>query len=229
MPPTVHVIQNPTDAQIEEAVGVAMRAFAGDVSVDSMTGGNDTLQPALYRSMIKAGASEGGFWVVQNGDDDGSGNEDEEAESRAMKIRSFGIWFGPGKKLFETEEQRSLGWNDYFAGLSVETREWWMTTFHTKHEENLERLLGSAYQDDWFANLIATDPAHQRKGYASAMIRQVFREAEKQGKTVALATQTEINATFYQNLGFTLLGKEDIPAPTGTWPDYFLRWYSGSR
>jgi len=31
------------------------------------------------------------------------------------------------------------------------------------------------YRDDWFANIIATDPVHQRKGYASAMIKEVIR------------------------------------------------------
>jgi len=59
-----------------------------------MTGGNDTLRPALFRSMIKAGALEGTFYVVNDEDDsEGDGN---------AKIRSLGICFGPGKKIFDS-------------------------------------------------------------------------------------------------------------------------------
>lgn len=52
-----------------------------------MTGGNDELRAPLFRSMVRAGALEGSFYIANDGSD---------------KIFSIGIWFGPGRMMFET-------------------------------------------------------------------------------------------------------------------------------
>jgi hypothetical protein len=93
------------EAQIEAAVALMMRAMDGgklwsytlrdhifeawgiDVSVDSITGGNDALRAPLFRSMIRAAAVEGSFYVANDGSDE---------------IFTIGIWFGPGRQMFST-------------------------------------------------------------------------------------------------------------------------------
>jgi len=198
-----------TDDQIEEAVALLMRAFEGDISVDSMTGGNDELRAPLFRSMVRAGALEGSFYIANDGSE---------------KIFSIGIWFGPGKMMFGTEAQRKEGWDDLFTAFSPETQKWWMTVFHEKHDQSLNRLLGDKYLNSWFSNIIATDPEHQRKGYATAITKVVFERAASENKPVALATHTEHNKAWYERMGFKTLGQVEIPSETGHWPDFFLLW-----
>ena len=38
---------------------------------------------------------------------------------------------------------------------------------------SLNSCIFSQYLDSWFANIIATDPEHQRKGYATALTKAV--------------------------------------------------------
>ncbi|KAF9479333.1 hypothetical protein BDN70DRAFT_858657 [Pholiota conissans] len=209
----VESIEKPTELQIEAAVALMLRAMDGDISVDSMTGGNDNLRALLFRSMIRAAAIEGSFYIANDGSDE---------------IFTIGIWFGPGKQMFSTETQRNEGWMDFFNALTPEMQGWWGTVFHAKHEETLNSLLGPKYVDGWFANIIATDPVHQRQGYGSALVNSVCQRAAKEGKICALATQNEKNTEWYKSLGFKVVGQVEIPAPTGNWPDYFLTWERGS-
>lgn len=208
---SVKVLEKPTDSQIEQAVQLLLRAFEGDVSLKTMTSGNDDLEPLLFRSMLKAGALEGTIYVVT-------------AEDGADDIYSIGVWFGPGQKMFSSQAQLAGGWNEFFAALTDEGRNWWMTIFHQNHEERLNALLGDQYLNGWFANIIGTDPKHQRKGYASAIVRTVSERAKIDGTTVALATQNESNLKWYQSLGFKLLGESIITHPIGNWPDFFVQY-----
>jgi hypothetical protein len=64
-----------------------IEAWGIDVSVDSMTGGDDALRAPLFRSMIRAAAVEGSFYVANDGSDE---------------IFTIGICFGPGRQMFST-------------------------------------------------------------------------------------------------------------------------------
>ncbi|KAF8264494.1 hypothetical protein EI94DRAFT_1552866, partial [Lactarius quietus] len=71
--------------------------------------------------------------------------------------------------------------------------------------------------DTWYANCIATDPAYQRRGLATAIIDRVIADAEETHSVVALGTQSEKNAAFYRNLGFVERGRlNDANTPWGT-------------
>jgi hypothetical protein len=39
-----------------------------------------------------------------------------------------------------------------------------------------------------------------------------------------LMDQSFWQAKWYTSLGFKVLDQVEMPAPTGAWPDYFLRW-----
>ncbi|KAF8171461.1 hypothetical protein BJ912DRAFT_995563 [Pholiota molesta] len=212
MAPTVRVLEHPTDLQINAAVGVLLRAMHGDPAVDSMTGGNETLREPFFRAMTRATAVGGSIYVVS--DADGSDSD----------ILSVGMWFGPGQKALTTESQMKEGWMDFYSALTPQAREWWEVVYQSNHEDKVDALLGLKYVDGWFANLIATDPIHQRKGYGSTMVTAVCQRAAKEGKIAALATQNEKNAKWYTSLGFKVLDQVEMSAPTGAWPDYFLVW-----
>jgi len=64
-----------------------LTVLGSDLSCDSMTGGRKELRPALFRSMLSAGVTEGHLYVATPHDDQ-------------EKIVSFGLCFAPGNSLF---------------------------------------------------------------------------------------------------------------------------------
>ncbi|KAJ7595763.1 hypothetical protein C8J56DRAFT_923170 [Mycena floridula] len=209
---TVKLLEKPTDDQIDQAVEVCVRAFAGDVCLRSMTADNHALESSLFRMMICAAALEGTVYCVTDDRDD--------------KILSLGVWFGPGSQLLHTEAQRATGWNDFFASLSEEGQKWWATTFQTCHEDFVNSLFGDQYLGGWWANVIATHPDYQRQGHGTALVRAVLDQAQKGNKPVGLATQTEMNRDWYQTLGFKVCGETRVPEATrsGSFPDFVMKW-----
>ena len=63
----------------------------------------------------------------------------------------------------------------------------------------------------WYLTLIAVDPLHQEKGYASMLIRGKLRELDKQNLPCYLNTQNEENVPIYEHFGFKLIGKIQVP------------------
>ncbi|PPQ75867.1 hypothetical protein CVT26_000283 [Gymnopilus dilepis] len=216
MAPVVRLLEHPTDDQVEQSVALVIRAFTGDLSLIAMTGGNTDLQAPLFRSMLRACAVEGSYYVVM----------DEESGA----IHSVGGFFGPGQQVFTTEKQREQGWTQFFNSLPQPLHKWWNDLYLPLSEGELNKLLGDNYLNGWFANIIATDPPFQRRGYAASIIRAIFQRAASEEKPVSLATQTEENCLWYQSLGFKELGKITIPADSeggaGSWPFYILTWES---
>ncbi|KAL4258379.1 hypothetical protein AB1N83_008837 [Pleurotus pulmonarius] len=155
---TTRVLVRPADDQVESIVGVIRRAFKGDITLSSMTGRNVNLEALLLRSMVRAAALEGTIYVVTD---------------VYNTILSVGVCFQPGTRMFSSEAQRALGWDEFFQKISEEARDWWTTQIFRKHREALNDHLGAHYLDSWFANIIATDPEHQRKGYATSIVRAV--------------------------------------------------------
>ncbi|CAA7269972.1 unnamed protein product [Cyclocybe aegerita] len=206
------LLKNATDAQIEQAVELSMRAYEGDESVVSMIGGDETLRIHMFRAMIRAGAREGAFYAV--------------TDTMSGIILSFSIWFAPGRRIFDTEAQRSLDWTDFVNALQPKVQEWWVNVLGPLHHEAMVKYVGPEYPDSWYASIIATDPEYQRRGYASSLVSTVLQRGTKEGKPVLLATQTMGNAKWYQSLGFELKGKTTIPSDYFKFPDYILRWAS---
>ncbi|TFK33313.1 hypothetical protein BDQ12DRAFT_615408 [Crucibulum laeve] len=178
-----------------------------DLSLDSMTGGNRNLQAPLFRSILGACAVEGTFYVVR--------------DDISQTIHSIGAWFCPGKQIFSSENQRTQGWNQFFSSLPENLHKWWNSSiFSCKHWiQAFHRL---QYANGWYTNIIATDPSHQRRGYASSIVKDIFKTAAKGRKTVCLASQSKENSLWYEKLGFKELGMVEIPSEQGVWPNYFL-------
>ncbi|KAI0313764.1 hypothetical protein OF83DRAFT_502895 [Amylostereum chailletii] len=207
---TVQHVEHPTDTQIDEAVELLLRAFEGDVTIPAMTGGDTRLQQSLFRSLVRGGALSDAFYVVTD-----DSNE----------IFTIGVWARPGQKLFSSEtERKSSGWDAFFASLSPETQKWWTETLPETHEKMMRSALGDSYNDRWQANILATHPKHQKKGYATAMIQAMCKRAKDDGKVIGLATHNAKNAAFYERLGFRILANTEIPAPVASWTEYALIW-----
>ncbi|PAV21724.1 hypothetical protein PNOK_0168100 [Pyrrhoderma noxium] len=189
-------LQHPTESQIDEAVKLCLRAYGEDPALIAMTGNQSDLRDTVFRSMIRAAVLEGSFYIASDGSD---------------SIFSIAVWFGPGKALYKSEEQRKLGFNEFFEALSPETRHWWTEVYTKQLDKYLDDIIGKEkLLNSWYANNIATDPVHQGKGYGTALLKTIFEEARKDQSIVALGTQNEQNT--------------EIPAPTGNFPAMFFTW-----
>ncbi|THU78140.1 hypothetical protein K435DRAFT_769655 [Dendrothele bispora CBS 962.96] len=196
-------IETPTNAQIDAIVAVCVRAYDQDIATKVFTGGDMSLSEDMWRSMVRAGFHSGAVYVA-------SGSPD------FTEILSVGVWFGPGQVLYATEEQRALGFTEFFAKVAPEYQKWITQDFSPKVREFKIKVLGPTLErDSWYGNLMATDPKHQKKGLASAILKTICKRAKNEGKMVVLGTQTEENATFYRNFGFHEVGKMDEKTPWG--------------
>ncbi|EIM80209.1 uncharacterized protein STEHIDRAFT_126178 [Stereum hirsutum FP-91666 SS1] len=210
MPAIVKLLEHPTDIQIVECAALLSKALEGDVTIRAMTGGREELAPALFRAMLRAGSLGGKFHVVS---DEVSG-----------QITTVAISFAPGGGLFDRVDQREAGWNDFFASLSHETQTWWRTTLGKDYADAIHAILGNHYNNRWQINVLATHPERQRNGYATAVIQAVCSLAAKDKTVLALTTQNERNAQFYQHRGFSIVGTTEVNAPTGPWTQYVVLW-----
>ncbi|KAF9491444.1 hypothetical protein BDN71DRAFT_1310211 [Pleurotus eryngii] len=79
-----------------------------------MTGCIVSLEAPLFRSMVRAAAAalEGTIYMVTDSD-------------VPYTILSVGVCFQPDTRLFSSEAQRALGWNEFFE-ISQEARDWWV-------------------------------------------------------------------------------------------------------
>jgi GNAT superfamily N-acetyltransferase len=58
----------------------------------------------------------------------------------------------------------------------------------------------------WYLLALGTDPAHQRQGHGSQLVRHGHLRADRDGMPVYLEAETAINAPFYERLGFRAEG-----------------------
>ena len=63
----------------------------------------------------------------------------------------------------------------------------------------------------WYLALIAVDPLHQGKGYASKLLRMKLAEIDKQNLPCYLNAQNENKVSLYEHFGFELIGKTKVP------------------
>ncbi|TFY83151.1 hypothetical protein EWM64_g862 [Hericium alpestre] len=175
---SIRLLKEPTVIQIDEAVSLCLRAYEGDEGLECLVCGDMSLAEPLFRAMVRATALEGEFYVAVN---------DSE------KILGLGLWFGPGKDLFSTEQQRNLGFNDFLGRLSPEAQTWWTQTYPAKMGEFLSYHLGpQGKSNSYYLNCLATDPTFQRRGVATQIVETVFQKAIAiENRLVLIATNAK--------------------------------------
>jgi ribosomal protein S18 acetylase RimI-like enzyme len=85
----------------------------------------------------------------------------------------------------------------------------------------------TAARDYWHVHAVAVDPAQQRRGAASAMLRAVFRELDtllgSRPAPVVLSTQREQNLALYRRFGFALVDTMNLGKGPGAYRTWFMR------
>ncbi|KAJ7272679.1 acyl-CoA N-acyltransferase [Mycena haematopus] len=200
----VRRLVNPSEDEIEQAAAVLNRAFLNppDPFFHSLTGGNRKLDICIHRAHVRAGVIDGEVWV---------------AGYEPTDICAVAVWFGPGTDILATEEQRvTAGWDQFQSNLTPELKKWRLEYFLPRYHEWIASCIGEdTSMKSWHLDLLGTDPAHQRKGLSSALIRAVETKAVEDGIRIVLETTNDPNVAYYRKLGFVVRGTVTIVGSGG--------------
>ncbi|KAK0468671.1 hypothetical protein IW261DRAFT_1517781 [Armillaria novae-zelandiae] len=183
---------NLTNVQLDETVAVAVRAYDTNPSIRAMSGGNRSLYDPFFRAVTRALALKGRIWL---------------AISNGMIVGVLG-GFGPGKFLWAMEEQCALGFENVYARLLEETKDWWQNIYGPQIKEFMDNALGeTANLNRWMTPLLAVDPPYQRLGIATAMFKEMTKEAIQDKAVMVVGADSDLNVRIYESFGFELKGQ----------------------
>ncbi|WP_432758524.1 GNAT family N-acetyltransferase [Streptomyces virginiae] len=92
----------------------------------------------------------------------------------------------------------------------------------------IERTLQAAHPSSphWYLPALATDPAFQRAGIGTALMRQQLTQCERLGASVYLEASKPSNVPFYERLGFRITGEILLP---GGGPSLISMWRESNK
>jgi GNAT superfamily N-acetyltransferase len=111
------------------------------------------------------------------------------------------LWSPPGPAALEWEDR---GWDDVMAACSpdeVARCDRWDAAVAPHHPDTAH----------WYLGVLATAPAHQRKGLGPAVAGPGLDAAAATGLPAFLETGVESNVELYERLGFVVAGVIDEP------------------
>ncbi|KAF5368093.1 hypothetical protein D9758_004418 [Tetrapyrgos nigripes] len=196
----VQRITKMTDAEVDYLAALMKEEYTGQFAVLILVGGDWSLAEEFWTALTRAVLLEGHLYAIKN----------EEG-----KIVSAGHWFPPGQGLFKTDVQRALGFNAFFKKLSPEFQEWYTKTYpETVAREAPRFWRKEELNNRWWCNSLVTDHRYQNRGYATAILKTVFRKAVEGGNIIGLGTDTELNVKKYEAMGLRCRGYYILPTPT---------------
>jgi ribosomal protein S18 acetylase RimI-like enzyme len=74
----------------------------------------------------------------------------------------------------------------------------------------------------WYLAVLGTDPAHQGRGFGSAVMEPVLARADEEGLGCYLESSKESNVAFYARHGFRVTQELDLAKGAG--PRLWLMW-----
>ncbi|KAJ2912318.1 hypothetical protein MD484_g8101, partial [Candolleomyces efflorescens] len=137
---SVRVLRDLSDAQLEDATQMLIRAFEGQTVTDMITDSKRSVHEKWNRAGLRATALEGRIWVVFDDSHDDPGTR---ADAGSPTIVSLAAAFGPGTTAMGSEAQRALGFYEYLDSLTPETRKWMNETYDPLRKKCLEQSVGS--------------------------------------------------------------------------------------
>ncbi|KAJ3720552.1 hypothetical protein C8R42DRAFT_91995 [Lentinula raphanica] len=219
----VHLVDDLTKEQIDEAVQVIVTTFCNDDGeieelVMKCFTGNDPENLKLYaRAMVQDANLMGHVFIATEG------------ELWPAPIISIGLCWEPGKFLWATKEQRELGFDELFAAISPDTRKFWAEVKNVGDQLKAEHGLSSMPLDTFYVNMMLTARISQKRGYGKAVMMAIIAYAAEDGRKwdVGLITQSAENRDWYVSLGFEEAGSMEVAAaPYGDFiPMYAFKPY----
>ncbi|OCH89144.1 hypothetical protein OBBRIDRAFT_778949 [Obba rivulosa] len=203
----VQLVENPSDEQIESAVEISCICMQNDIAFLCLAGGDKTLMAPMTRALLRAGREFGQLYTAT----------DEQG-----KMVGFALYAPPGKTAYMTEEQRAMGFNDFWAQVSDVGKDYYRTHLKGEWAEFVNKTLRSpaAIRDTWWLSLLMVRPEHHRQGIGRALIQPVRDIVVKTGGCFAFNAADVQNVVKYQRMGFELLDERVFWSPWGDWPTY---------
>ncbi|KIK52783.1 hypothetical protein GYMLUDRAFT_49744 [Collybiopsis luxurians FD-317 M1] len=148
----------------------------------------------FHRSLVVAGLLGGEVYL---------------AESPMKEVLGAAIWFGPGRELFDSEDQHDAALVPLFQKFSPELSKWWNENFLPKYKEFTDTSFGEGSKiQSWHLQWIGTAPDHRKKGVATSLVNIV---KDKRGDNkMCLETENPINLHWYEQVGFQIYGKTEF-------------------
>jgi len=125
----------------------------------------------------------------------------------SVNLEGFAIWEAPG------EQHSGLSLRDVLFGFKL----FWhcgispllkMVKYQIWASRTRDELMEQPY---WYLDVVVVNPEHQGKGFASALIKPILLEAEKNHQAVYLETQNKKNIQIYEKYGFILIKEIKLP------------------
>ncbi|EMD34590.1 hypothetical protein CERSUDRAFT_116760 [Gelatoporia subvermispora B] len=205
----VQLLKDASEEQINSAVEIFCICMKNDIATICLAGGDVALVAPMIRSLLRAGREFGEFYV---------------ATDEKENIIGFALYAPPGQAAYSTEEQRAMGFNDFWAQVSDVGKEYYKTHLNGEWKEYVNETLQSptAIRDTYWLSMLMVHPSHRRQGVARALIQPVREIVAMTGARFTLHTADARNVVKYQGLGFELLKERTFWSPWGDWPAYIF-------
>ncbi|KAI0938554.1 hypothetical protein AcV5_000206 [Taiwanofungus camphoratus] len=206
---TVKQVERPSETLVEEAIQLFSALMPADPAAISFTAGDISRISDMARAMIKPIALVAGEMYTAT-DEDGA-------------LVGFTLWLPPGRNVWETEEQRQLGFYAFLETLPEEGKKYYPTVLGEEFPKVIDEFLGipDAELNCYWCSFAFVRSDYQGKGIAKALFQLVFNKA-KEGETMALGTTNIRNVPIYEKMGFTVKGHKVMPSPWGDWPAWIF-------
>jgi ribosomal protein S18 acetylase RimI-like enzyme len=178
------------ESQLDEAAGVLTRAFF-DYPVWTWLAADEAqrweLMPWFMRVSLRYGLLTGETYVA------------------GEPIVGVAMWEPPGGLDADLDEDAAgrakTGWDELPARMGEAAMARFNAMIATQRPVR-ERVSGGA--PVWYLPWIGVDPAAQRSGVGTALLRDVFARADAQGIPCMLETEKEANVPYYERHGFVV-------------------------
>jgi len=202
---TVRQVITPTETDIENATNVLTAAFEKDDCTAIFIGRDPEMAAPFHRMKLTAGFIAGEVYFA------------EDAENNVIGVA---VWFGPGREMFDSEDQFQEALQPFTDRFNAEAREWWTQwwdDFSPEYNEFIALSLGNgALRSFWTLQVLGIVPEHHHKGVAKALIGTVREKADAGGLGMCLEAEQPHNVSIYERLGFKVKGNKDFSNKYGS-------------
>ncbi|KDR69674.1 hypothetical protein GALMADRAFT_215038 [Galerina marginata CBS 339.88] len=116
------------------------------------------------------------------------------------------VWFGPGRMIYDSDEQLEKAWPICAEIIPPKILLWWEADFLPKYAEFSEEAFGTGVKlRSWHLQLLAVDPKYLRK-------------LLWKGETLKLRASADYNVAIYEKLGFIVGGETRYTGVSGSFP-----------
>jgi ribosomal protein S18 acetylase RimI-like enzyme len=131
-----------------------------------------------------------------------------EVYTTSPEFEGIAVWFPPGKSEMTPWKMMRAGGISLQRKVGKEIIS--KMALVSKYVTNTRRQHVSV--PHWHLFPMGVDPPNQGKGYASALLRPMFKRIDAEGIACYLETQNERNVSLYQHYGFKVIHAETIPS-----------------